>query len=334
MALAVFYPRTFTGLYPRKADEIAWQLLLDNLGPEVYIQTGEKIPEPAEYEILIAGRPTIEQMEASPKLHTVLIPWAGMPEETAKLMARYPHIHVHNLHHNAVATAETALMLLLAAAKHIVPIERRFRENDWQPRYSPNPALTLDGKTVLILGYGSIGQHVGQVCAAMGMRVLGTRRSLTAPARQGEAELHPGSALPQLLPQANVLIVTLPLTEETRGLIGEAELALLPPKSIVVNVGRGPVVDQFALYEALKVGHLHSAGLDVWYNYPQDEASRADTPPADVPFHLLDNVVLSPHRGGGAADIETARMAHLAHMLNTAAQGKPLPNQIDLERGY
>lgn len=334
MAVVVYYPRTVPGLYPRKADEIAWQTLLDNLDPEIHLQTGEQIPQPAEYEILIAGRPTPAQLEASPRLHTLVIPWAGMPEVTAELIAGYPHIRVHNLHHNAVATAETALMLLMAAAKQIIPIERRFRENDWRPRYAPNPAITLSGKTALILGYGSIGQHVGEVCAALGMRVLGTRRSLTSPIRAGAAELYPASTLHQLLPQANALIVTLPLTGETRGLIGAAELALLPPQAVVVNVGRGPVIDQFALYEALKEGHLHSAGLDVWYNYPQDEASRVNTPPADVPFHLLENVVLSPHRGGGAADIETARMTHLANILNNAAHGKPLPNQIDLERGY
>ncbi|MEJ2758695.1 MAG: NAD(P)-dependent oxidoreductase, partial [Anaerolineales bacterium] len=130
------------------------------------------------------------------------------------------------------------------------------------------------------------------------------------------------------------LIITLPLTEETQGLIGAEELALLPPQSIVVNVGRGPVIDQHALYHALREGHLHSAGLDVWYNYPPDEASRANTPPADVPFQELENVVMSPHRGGGAADIETVRMAYLANLLNTTALGNPMPNQIDLEKGY
>lgn len=334
MALEVFYPRKLSGVYPRRADDAAWQTLLDALDPEINIQTGEELPQPAEYKILVAGRPNVEQLTASPRLRTLVIPWAGMPVETAELMANYPQIHIHNLHHNAITTAETALMLLLMAAKQILPIERRFRENDWRPRYAPNAAVSLHGKTALILGYGSIGRHVGEVCAAMGMHVLGTQRHLTAPTRLGNAEIHPAAHLHRLLPQANALIVTLPLTDETRGLIGAEELSLLPPQAMVVNVGRGPVIDQFALYEALKNGHLHAAGLDVWYNYPQDETSRANTPPADVPFGQLENVVMSPHRGGGTTDIELVRMAHLAELLNTVVQGKPMPNQIHLERGY
>jgi phosphoglycerate dehydrogenase-like enzyme len=167
----------------------------------------------------------------------------------------------------------------------------------------------------------------------MGMRVLATRRNpeklVNAP-----AEVHPSSNLHRLLPEANILIICLPLTNETRGLIGEDEINLLPDKAIVVNVGRGPVLDQYTLYQALKSGKLHSAGLDVWYNYPPNEASRSNTLPADVPFHELDNIVMSPHRGGGSAEIELRRMAHLADFLNLAAAGKPLPNQVSLEKGY
>jgi phosphoglycerate dehydrogenase-like enzyme len=117
-------------------------------------------------------------------------------------------------------------------------------------------------------------------------------------------------------------------------MIGKEEINLLPPNAILVNVGRGPVVDQETLYQALKDKQLHSAGIDVWYNYPQDEDSRANTPPADYPFHELENVVMSPHRGGGAMDVEILRMEHLAHLLNTAAKGEPIPNRVDLTRGY
>jgi phosphoglycerate dehydrogenase-like enzyme len=129
-------------------------------------------------------------------------------------------------------------------------------------------------------------------------------------------------------------MVTLPLTDETRGLIGEREIGLMPKNSVLVNIGRGPVVEQEALYHALKSGKLHSAGIDVWYNYPPDEEARAHTPPADFPFHELDNIVMSPHRGGGASEVEILRMAHLANLLNAAARGDQIPNQVDLKRGY
>lgn len=331
--LKVYYPREPGSASKRESDREAWRVLESRLNGTVEIITEKELPQPAEYHILISGRPTAEEIEASPNLHTLLIPWAGLPESTAKLMANYPDISVHNLHHNAATTAETAITLLLTAAKQLLPIERRFRQHDWRPRYAPNPAVMLNGKTALILGYGSIGQHVGRVCAALGMRVLATRRHPQRPV-DAPGEVYSPEELHALLSRANVLAITLPLTDETIGLIGEEELNLLPENAIVVNVGRGPIVNQHALYAALKSGHLHSAGLDVWYNYPPDEVSRANTPPADVPFHELDNVVMSPHRGGGSAEIEIRRMEHLAAFLNLATDGQPLPNRIDLERGY
>lgn len=305
------------------------------LDPNVELITGDEIPHPADYDLLVAGRPTDEQLTASPNLHTLVIPWAGLPAVTRERLKNYPHIAVHNLHHNAITTAESALMLMLTAAKRIIPIDRAFRKNDWRLRYGPSEAVYLHGKTVLILGFGSIGQHVGRVCQAMGMRVIATKRRTDTPLPEGiDAEIYPPEALNELLPQADVLLITLPLTPETENLIGSKELALLPEHAVLVNVGRGAVVEQEPLYLALKDGKLHSAGIDVWYNYPPDEDSRANTPPADFPFAELDNVVLSPHRGGGSMEVETIRLQHLAALLNQLAGEGRAPNKINIEQGY
>jgi len=137
-----------------------------------------------------------------------------------------------------------------------------------------------------------------------------------------------------LLPRTDALIITAPLTPETKDLIGEQELALLPRGAILVNVGRGLIVDEAALFSALKSGHLAAAGLDVWYQYPTDEASRSNTPPSRWPFHELDNVVMSPHRGGDAIGIDTQRMVELADMLNRAARDEAMPNRVDVAAGY
>jgi phosphoglycerate dehydrogenase-like enzyme len=117
-------------------------------------------------------------------------------------------------------------------------------------------------------------------------------------------------------------------------LIGAKELGMLQRPSLLVNIGRGAVVEQKALYEALQTGVLHAAGLDVWYTYPPDEEARTHTPPAEFPFHQLDNVVMSPHRGGMTSETEPLRMRYLAKLLNAAARGEPMPNQVDLQRGY
>jgi phosphoglycerate dehydrogenase-like enzyme len=103
---------------------------------------------------------------------------------------------------------------------------------------------------------------------------------------------------------------------------------------VLVNIGRGRIVAEEALYAALRSGQLHAAGLDVWYSYPPDEAARAHHRPSAHPFHELDNVVMSPHRGGAADETARLRMGALAELLNAAARGEPVPNRVDPEAGY
>jgi phosphoglycerate dehydrogenase-like enzyme len=306
-----------------------------SLASSIQLSIGPDLPNPADYHILVSGRPARRDLEASPNLHTLIIPWAGVAEETRRLARQFPHLSVHNLHHNAAATAEMAVALLLAAAKLTVPFDRALRGNDWRPRYEPTPALLLEGKTALILGFGQIGQRIGRVCQALGMEMLAVRRSLekrlevSYPVRvYGLAEL------PDLLRRAQALIIALPATPETESLIGPDELYRLPAGSLLVNIGRGRIIDQAALYEALASRRLAGAGLDVWWNYPEKADRRTDTPPSDFPFHQLDNVVMSPHRGGATRESEGLRLKHLAELLNAAGTGAPLPNKVDLEAGY
>lgn len=280
------------------------------------------------------GRPSLTQLQASPALQAVVIPWAGLPQATRLLLLESPHLSVHNLHHNDHDTAETALALLLAAARRLIPYDQALRQGDWRGRYAPNPSVRLYGKTALLLGYGHIGRRIAAMLLGLGMQVLAVRRQAQRIETTDGVQVHPAASLPDLLTQAQVLVVTLPHTPETEGLIGAQALARLPQGALLVNVGRGPVVEQRALYEALRSGRLGGAGLDVWYHYPADEASRFYTPPADLPFHELDNVVLSPHRAGGSAETEALRMASLAELLNALSRGEWAVNRVDLQAGY
>lgn len=318
----------------RERNAEALSHLRERLHPDVQITVGPELPQPTAYEILVAGRPEREHLVASPNLRALIIPWSGLPESTREVLLQYPGIAVHNLHHNALPVAEMALTLLLAAAKFIIPIDRALRQHDWRPRYRPNPSILLEGKTALILGYGAIGHHIARMCQGFGVEIWAIRRSVSEKVKEGSVTLHPPNVLHDLLPQVDALLVCLPHTPETEGLVGAEELALLPSSAVLVNVGRGPVVDQEALYRALRDGGLYAAGLDVWYNYPDDEAARAHTPPASYPFHELDNVVMSPHRAGGSRETEYRRMERLAVLLNAAARGESMPNRVDLKRGY
>ena len=326
-------------------DPEAYQRLLRHLLPEIQLSFGHELPDPASFEVLVAGRPSAQQLKASPRLRTLVIPLAGLADATRQLLLDFPGLTVYNLHHNAALTAEMALALLLAAAKFIVPSDQALRRNDWRPHYLPVPAMSLQGKTALILGFGHVGRRIANACTALGMQVVAIRRhperqirpdypAQVYAAQVSAAEIHGPEALNELLPRAEVLIIALPGTPETHGLLGEAELARLPAGAVLVNVGRGPIVDQHALYQALKTGHLLAAGLDVWYHYPASEAEWESTAPADEPFHELENVVLSPHRADGSNETEFLRMEHLAELLNTLARGETPPNAVDLTLGY
>lgn len=318
----------------RRLDPAPLAHLRAALDAQVQITHGPDLPAAADYHILVAGRPQREHLTASLNLRALIIPWAGLADSTRELMREFPAVAVHNLHHNAVPVAEMVITLMLAAAKFIVPMDRSLRRHDWTPRYRPNPSVLLEGKTALVLGYGAIGQRVAHLCRGLGMTVIATRRNVATLLPHSPDDVYPSEALHRLLPRADVLLICLPHTPETTALIGERELALLPSGAILVNIGRGPIVDEAALYCALRDGTLHAAGLDVWYHYPADEAARSHTPPSVYPFHELDNVVMSPHRAGGSDETEMRRMTHLAALLNAAARGEAMPNRVDLEAGY
>ena len=309
--------------------------LRELIDPSIEVTAGlERLD--ASTDVLVHGRPSPEQLALCSQLKALIIPYAGVPAETRTLlMASHPELPVYNLHHNAAAASEMALALLFAAAKTLIPVDRRFREHDWRSRYDGAPTTLLDGKTAVILGFGAIGSRLAAVCHALGMNVHAIRRN-PQPVSERPIHMHRIDELSDLLPTADIIIIALPLTAETEGLIGREELAQLPPSCVLVNIARGAIVDEEALYLALKEEQIAAAGVDVWYNYPSTPESRANTPPSRFPFHELDNVVMSPHRGGafGLHELEQRRMTDLAQALNAIAHGESAPHRVDISAGY
>lgn len=287
---------------------------------------------PADTRVLVTGSLPPERISACPQVDTVVVPWAGLPPALVAV-ARERGLRVHNLHHNAASTAETALALLLAAAKRVVPMDRALRAHDWSARYADSPAIVLEDRTALVLGLGAIGMRVACALVGLGMHVHAVRRDTDAPSPElPGVSVNGPHALDPLLVVASVVVVALPLTDATRGLLDARRLARLPDGAIVVNVGRGEIVDEAALYAEVSSGRL-AAGLDVWWQYPKTDESRTHTPPSRFPFHELDNVVLSPHRGGSSDDVEERRMDALADLLLSLSGDTP-PAPVDLARGY
>jgi len=169
---------------------------------------------------------------------------------------------------HATPLAEWSIFGLLAITKGLP----RLLHDKAERRWDHYPVDELRGRTLLVVGLGEIGTEVARLAAAFGMEVVSVTR------REGD--------LDALLPQADAVVLTLPLTDETRGLVGRERLAAMRPGSILVNVGRGGVVDEEALIAALRDGHLRGAALDVFAEEPL---------PKESPLWELDNVLLSPH---------------------------------------
>lgn len=183
---------------------------------------------------------------------------------------------------NAVSVAEQTLLLMLAAARGAVVLDTAVRAGDFAARRRFT-GLDLRGRTLLLVGFGRIGREVATRALAFGMRVRVYDPHLTAPP-PGPVEAV--ASLDEGLAVANVVSLHVPLTEETRGLLGARELALLPPGGIVVNASRGGLLDEDALLAAVRSGHLHGAGLDTFATEPL---------PAHSPLLGEARIVLSPH---------------------------------------
>ncbi|MEE4195504.1 MAG: NAD(P)-dependent oxidoreductase [Anaerolineae bacterium] len=321
---------------PHYLSEETLTLIRPRLDENIQIYIEPETEGKTDFQVMIDGSPSSEELDRYTQLKHIIMPWAGVSPNLREKLVSYPQITLHNSHHNAVTTGEMAIALMMAAARSISPVDRLMHECDWTPRGNSDEInYVLYGRTALILGFGAIGQHVALTCQALGMDVLGIRRDPDKPITAGlNAKVYPPSALHALLPKTDVLIITIPLTHESEGMIGKQEFDLMPNDSLLINVGRGPVIDQHAFYEALTNGKLHAAGIDVWWNYP--ERGETHQQPSDVPLHELSNLVMSPHRGGagGTGTAETLRAQEIAKLLNAAARGEAMPNQVDMDLGY
>lgn len=280
--------------------------------------------------VLVDGNPSEALLEGA-NLTTVVIPYAGVGATLRRAALSRPHLGVRNSHYNARMVAQHAAALLLAVTNRVIPADAALRRGDWGDKGAKdNLGINLAGKRALLLGHGSIGQALAPTLTSLGLDLVAfTRSGRTA---DGLAAVGP-DGWRAALRTADVLVCTLPATPETTGLIGEAELATLPRGAVVVNVGRGPVIDEDALFHALAGGRLYGAGLDVWYRYPEDRHARTATLPATRSFHELANVVMSPHRADEVEGWQVHAVADVLLTLHDVMVGGRR-NVVDLRSGY
>ncbi|MCP3903111.1 MAG: D-2-hydroxyacid dehydrogenase, partial [Planctomycetes bacterium] len=220
--------------------------------------------------------------------------------------------------------ADHVFGMLLTLTRDLAWYTAPAHRGTWNRRGSGVEPVALADRTLLVVGLGGIGREVARRGKGFGMRVCATRRSRTAPPPYVDRQGTPDE-LPELLREADVVVLCVPLTAETKGMIGAAELDLMPPGGYLVNIARGPVVDTDALIAALESGHLAGAALDVTDPEPL---------PADHPLWQVPNVVITPHVAGRSALTGDRRRALLHDNLHRFANGEPLRNVVDKSAGY
>ncbi|WFB82045.1 MULTISPECIES: 2-hydroxyacid dehydrogenase [Streptomyces] len=283
----------------------------------------------ADADVLVGSGLSADDARRAARLRLVHVVGAGY--DGVPLDALGPGVTVATTHHHGRSIAEWVVMSVLMLSRDVLGADRALRAGRWR-NVAVEPGLpfgtTLHGRRVGVVGFGETGTEVARLCQALGLGVRAVRRDPSAPY---PADLRPDwvggdDRLPDLLAESDVVVVTVPLNAATRGLIGPAELAAMRPGALLVNVARGPVVQEAALYEALRSGALGGAALDVWWAGPREAPSR-------LPFADLPNVLMTPHHSGHTGDTFAARAAEIADNIGRLSRGEPLTGVVRAATG-
>jgi phosphoglycerate dehydrogenase-like enzyme len=260
-----------------------------------------------------------------PKLRLIHLPVAGL--DAVDLVAVPAGCPVCNTFEHEIGISEYVLAAMLHWTVGLAGRDARFRAGSWadSPRLSAPFRPELAGKTVGCIGYGHIGQAVAARARAFGMAVMAivARPRPLAPAPDW---LGGPDELGHLLAAADFVVIACPLSAATQGLIGRAELARMREGAVLINVARGPIVDEDALFAALRAKTIGGAVLDTWYRYPS--GGDASVRPSRRPFHELGNVVMTPHCSGWTEGLMERRFAVIGDNLERLQAGQPLVNQV------
>ena len=276
----------------------------------------------AEAEIIYGFRLPENSLTRAPKLKWVQVMSAGVDRFLDSEFRRSPVIltSVSGIH--ATPIGEFVLEMMLMFVKQAPFCFELKQKKQWQ-RFTPS---VLRGKTVGILGLGSIGREVARLSKAFGMRVIATRRSAKRTGRARNVDLLlPPEQIRQLLSDSDFVAITLPFTAETDKLIGEAELRAMKSTAYLINIGRGGIIDEEALVRALSENWIAGAGLDVFATEPL---------PVDNKLWELPNVIFSPHVSGGMEDYNIQATELFCKNLRRYLEGKKLFNVVNKKIGY
>lgn len=279
----------------------------------------------AEADVVVTFLFTPAMAAAAGRLRLIQAPGAGLDRIDASAMpagSRLANVHGHD-----TGIAEYVLGAMLALTRGFCRLDAALRQGSWEGSWvaSAPPWPELAGKTLGLLGYGRIGQRVAQLASAFGMEVWAIRRGAWTTQARGLAFCGEPADLDKVLERGDYLVVALPLIPETRGLLGPRQLGSMKRTAFLVNVARAEIVDEAALYEALRSGTIAGAALDVWYQYPKGSGPAF---PSRYDFHRLPNVLLTPHISAWTEGTQEGRAKLIAENIDRVARGEPPLNLI------
>jgi phosphoglycerate dehydrogenase-like enzyme len=290
---------------------------------------GEDLGPAAEADAAFGGF-SAERLRAvlagSPKLRWVHTFSAGVDRHIPEL-ARYERVALtNNSGAYDVPIAEHVIAMIFAAAKRVPEHLAAQQRHEWERE---TPHAEVRAATLVILGMGHIGGELARLAAGVGMRVIGVRRDAGRRDRMAPAEgvdrIVSTERFAEVVPEADYLAVTSALTPQTRGLVSAEILRALKPTAWVINIARGPIVDESALAEALKEHRIGGAALDVFEKEPL---------PADSPLWSLDNAILTPHVSNSSPKVRERSLALVTENVRRFKAGEPLLNLVDRVAGY
>ena len=270
--------------------------------------------------------------QQAPRLRLVQTQAAGF--ERVDMACLPDRVTVCNAFGHTRAIAEYAVMTMLMWTHEWKAVEASFRAGSWKYSGSMVGPLRseLNSKTVGVLGFGEMGAEIARRSHAMGSRILICARNPDKAVASGLAERVYGlDELDAFLGVCDFVIVCVALTPETTGLIDAARLARMKRAAVLVNVARGPVVDEAALYAALTRGDIAGAVIDVWWQYP--DAANPGRRGSRFPFHELDNVLITPHSSGWTEQMMDRRWDQIVANLGALYRGQPLRNVVRPGKG-
>jgi len=287
-----------------------------------------------EVEVAIGGTFSKGDLEQAKKLKLIQIPFTGVDKLDFDLYKNCQGIYICNVHSNRNAVAEHAFALILALAKNIVTNDRDLRLARWHGFSTKEPTVQLQGKSLGIVGLGSIGWEIAKIGHSLGMKVFALKRKIEEKdiEKKNIMEfLGEKKDLEKVIKESDFIVAAVPLTRETKGLIGKKELKLMKGKYLI-NISRGVVIDEKALFKSLKEGNLAGAAIDTWYQYPTSR--QKEISPSKYDFHKLDNVIMSPHTAGYADRALEENIESVFKNIVKIYYGEEPENRINPELEY